>query len=192
MDGAADARSCSRGASARAGSATRATRSLWKQVDEHRRRGALGGALRAARASSSGSFVARSSSTGSRRGEDIDFVQAGSEAFDPTYLTVGFARRLATYKRLNLLVHDAERALSLLDHDRPLQFVFAGKAHPLDDAAKAFAQRMFDLKRVPEVGNKVVFLEDYDLSHRHDRSSPAATCGSTCRARPSRRAGRAG
>ena len=98
------------------------------------------------------------------RGEDIDFVQAGREAFDETYLTVGFARRLATYKRLNLLVHDAERALSLLDHDRPLQFVFAGKAHPLDDAAKAFAQRMFELKRVPEVGNKVVFLEDYDLS----------------------------
>jgi len=98
------------------------------------------------------------------RGEDIDFVQAGRDAFDPTYLTLGFARRLATYKRLNLLVHDAERAISLLDHDRPLQLVFAGKAHPLDDAAKAFAQRMFDLKRVPEVGNKVVFLEDYDLS----------------------------
>ncbi|HEY8081109.1 MAG TPA: alpha-glucan family phosphorylase [Acidimicrobiales bacterium] len=98
------------------------------------------------------------------RGEDIDFIQAGRDAFDPTFLTLGFARRLATYKRLNLLVHDAERAISLLDHDRPLQFVFAGKAHPMDDAAKAFAQRMFDLKRVPEVGNKVVFLEDYDLS----------------------------
>jgi starch phosphorylase len=98
------------------------------------------------------------------RGEDIDFVLSGEDSFDPTYLTVGFARRLATYKRLNLLVHDAERAISLLDHDRPLQFVFAGKAHPMDDAAKAFAQRMFDLKRVPEVGNKVVFLEDYDLS----------------------------
>ena len=98
------------------------------------------------------------------RGEDIDFVQAGRDAFDPHYLTIGFARRLATYKRLNLLVHNVERALSLLNHDRPLQFVFAGKAHPLDDAAKAFAQRMFDLKRVPEVGNRVVFLEDYDLS----------------------------
>ena len=98
------------------------------------------------------------------RGEDIDFVQAGPHAFDPSYLTLGFARRLATYKRLNLLVHNAERAISLLDHDRPLQLVFAGKAHPLDDSAKAFAQRMFDLKRVPEVGNKVVFLEDYDLS----------------------------
>jgi len=98
------------------------------------------------------------------RGEDTDFVEAGRDAFDPTYLTLGFARRLATYKRLNLLVYNAERALSLLDHDRPIQLVFAGKAHPLDDAAKAFAQRMFDLKRVPEVGNKVVFLEDYDLA----------------------------
>jgi len=98
------------------------------------------------------------------RGEDIDFVQAGRDAFDPTYLTVGFARRLATYKRLNLLVHNVDRAIAMLDHDRPLQFIFAGKAHPLDDAAKAFAQRMFDLKRVPDVGNRVVFLEDYDLS----------------------------
>ena len=98
------------------------------------------------------------------RGEDIDFVQAGRDAFDPTFLTLGFARRLATYKRLNLLVHNVERAISLLNHDRPLQFVFAGKAHPLDDAAKAFAQRMFELKRVPEVGNRVVFLEDYDLN----------------------------
>jgi glycogen phosphorylase len=98
------------------------------------------------------------------RGEDIDFVEAGRDAFDPDYLTLGFARRLATYKRLNLLIHDAERALSLLDHGQPIQLVFAGKAHPQDDAAKVFAQRMFDLKRVPEVGNKVVFLEDYDLS----------------------------
>jgi starch phosphorylase len=98
------------------------------------------------------------------RGEDIDFVQSGRDAFDPTFLTIGFARRLATYKRLNLIVHNVERAISLLNHDRPLQFVFAGKAHPLDDAAKAFAQRMFELKRVPEVGNRVVFLEDYDLS----------------------------
>jgi starch phosphorylase len=98
------------------------------------------------------------------RGEDIDFVQAGAEAFDPSFLTVGFARRLATYKRLSLLLHDATRALDLLDHDRPAQFVFAGKAHPLDDAAKAIAQRMFELKRSPGVGNRVVFIEDYDLS----------------------------
>ncbi len=81
----------------------------------------------------------------------------------PEFLTIGFARRLATYKRLNLLVHDATRALALLDHDRPMQLVFAGKAHPLDDGAKAIAQRMFELKRSPAVGNRVVFVEDYDL-----------------------------
>jgi len=98
------------------------------------------------------------------RGEDIDYVQAGAEAFDPSFLTIGFARRLATYKRLNLILHDTPRALDLLDHDRPAQFVFAGKAHPLDDAAKAIAQRMFALRRSPGVGNRVVFIEDYDLS----------------------------
>jgi len=89
---------------------------------------------------------------------------AGAEAFDPSFLTIGFARRLATYKRLNLILHDTPRALDLLDHDRPAQFVFAGKAHPLDDAAKAIAQRMFALRRSPGVGNRVVFIEDYDLS----------------------------
>jgi starch phosphorylase len=98
------------------------------------------------------------------RGEDIDFVQAGAEAFDPSFLTIGFARRLATYKRLNLILYDAARAVALLDHERPAQFVFAGKAHPLDDAAKAIAKRMFELKRSPGVGNRVVFIEDYDLS----------------------------
>jgi starch phosphorylase len=97
------------------------------------------------------------------RGEDIDFVQAAANAFDPDHLTIGFARRLATYKRLNLLVHDTTRALGLLDHDQPLQLVFAGKAHPLDDGAKAIAQRMFSLKRAPTVGHRVVFIEDYDL-----------------------------
>jgi starch phosphorylase len=97
------------------------------------------------------------------RGEDIDFVQAGAAAFDPGFLTIGFARRLAAYKRLHLLVHDAARALGLLDHDRPMQLVFAGKAHPNDDGAKAIAQNMFALKRSPAVGNRVVFVEDYDL-----------------------------
>ncbi len=98
------------------------------------------------------------------RGEDIDFVQAGADAFDPSFLTIGFARRLATYKRLNLVLHDTARALELLDHDQPTQFVFAGKAHPLDDAAKAIARDMFALKHAPEIRNRVVFIEDYDLS----------------------------
>jgi starch phosphorylase len=97
------------------------------------------------------------------RGEDIAYVQAAANAFDPDCLTIGFARRLATYKRLNLLVHDSARALALLDHDQPLQLVFAGKAHPLDDTAKAIARHMFELKRAPAVNHRVVFVEDYDL-----------------------------
>jgi starch phosphorylase len=98
------------------------------------------------------------------RGEDIDFVQAAANAFDPSSLTIGFARRLATYKRLSLILYDVSRAFDLLDHVQPAQFVFAGKAHPLDDAAKAIAQRMFALKRSPGVDDRVVFVEDYDLS----------------------------
>jgi starch phosphorylase len=98
------------------------------------------------------------------RGEDLDFVQAGAEAFDPSFLTIGFARRLATYKRLDLILHPAARALELLDHDKPTQLVLAGKAHPLDDAAKAIAQHLFALRRSPGVGNRIVFVEDYDLS----------------------------
>jgi len=98
------------------------------------------------------------------RGEDLDFVEAGAVAFDPSYLTIGFARRLATYKRLDLLLHPAARGLELLNHDQPTQFVFAGKAHPLDDAAKAIAQHMFSLKNEPGLGNRAVFIEDYDLS----------------------------
>ena len=98
------------------------------------------------------------------RGEDLDFARAGAEAFDPSFLTVGFARRLATYKRLDLLLHPAARALELLNHDQPTQFIFAGKAHPLDDAAKAIAQHMFALKSSPGVANRAVFIEDYDLS----------------------------
>jgi starch phosphorylase len=97
------------------------------------------------------------------RGEDIDFVHAGDISFDPGYLTIGFARRLATYKRLHLLVHHAARTLDLLDHDRPVQILFAGKAHPLDDAAKAVAQRMFALKRSDQAQNRIVFVEDYDM-----------------------------
>ncbi len=97
------------------------------------------------------------------RGEDLDLVQAGAEAFDPSFLTVGFARRLATYKRLDLLLRPEARGLELLNHDQPTQFVFAGKAHPLDDAAKAVAQHVFALKSSPGVRSRAVFIEDYDL-----------------------------
>src|SRR4051794_12149805 len=70
------------------------------------------------------------------RGEARGYVEAGARAFDPDALTIGFARRLATYKRLDLLLQDPERALALLNGERPVQIVIAGKAHPRDDPGK--------------------------------------------------------
>ncbi len=66
-------------------------------------------------------------------------------------LTVGFARRIASYKRFGLLAADPVRALALLAGDHPLQLVLAGKAHPNDDLAKASVQRLFELKGMPAV-----------------------------------------
>ncbi|MGK2948523.1 MAG: alpha-glucan family phosphorylase [Acidimicrobiales bacterium] len=99
-----------------------------------------------------------------RRGEGIDYVEAAQSGFDPDRLTIGFARRLATYKRLYLLSLRPERALRVIGGDRPAQFVFAGKAHPLDDSAKHIVRDLFQLKGAPEVADRVAFLEDYDLS----------------------------
>lgn len=97
------------------------------------------------------------------RGEQIDYVRAAARAFDPEVLTIGFARRLATYKRLSLLTFYPERALSIVGGDPPIQMLIAGKAHPLDDAGKGTVQRMFNLKNAQRVAERVVFLEDYDL-----------------------------
>ena len=98
-----------------------------------------------------------------RRGEPIDYIQA-PEHFDPEVLTLGFARRLAEYKRLHLLTYDAGRALRLLEGPRPLQLFFAGKAHPSDEGAKRIVQTMFALKSSPHVARRVAFLEDHDLA----------------------------
>ena len=97
------------------------------------------------------------------RGEAIDYVERAALAFDPGVLTLGFARRVASYKRLHLLVANAERALALLAGPRPLQLVIAGKAHPRDDGAKRIVQGIFALKNQPHAAARVVFLEDYDL-----------------------------
>jgi glycogen phosphorylase len=97
------------------------------------------------------------------RGDARHFVRAARHAFDGDVLTIGFARRVATYKRLNLLFQDPERALGLLSGDRPLQVLIAGKAHPKDDEGKRLVQRLFDLKDRPGAVERVVFLEDYDL-----------------------------
>lgn len=99
-----------------------------------------------------------------RRGEGLGYAEAVERTLDPDVLTIGFARRLATYKRLHLVIADAQRALALLSGDRPIQFLFAGRAHPQDDEAKRIVQTMFTLKGAEGVAGRVAFLEDYDLT----------------------------
>ena len=87
------------------------------------------------------------------------------ELLDPGALTIGFARRFATYKRANLLLAQSERLQALLlDADRPVQFVFAGKAHPADEAGKAMIQQIVNFARDLGVRHRFVFLDDYDIA----------------------------
>ncbi len=86
------------------------------------------------------------------------------DLFDPGVLTLGFARRFATYKRPNLLLHDPERLLRLLtDGERPVQLVLAGKAHPADQGGQALIQEWVRFSRRPEARPHVIFLSDYDM-----------------------------
>jgi starch phosphorylase len=98
-----------------------------------------------------------------RRGDTLDYASAATGGFDPARLTIGFARRLATYKRLHLVGLMPERALALVGGARPVQFVFAGKAHPADAEAKEVVRRLFVLKASPAVAGRAAFLEDYDI-----------------------------
>ena len=90
-------------------------------------------------------------------------IEAAARAFDPDVLTIGFARRTATYKRIGLLTHDPGRTLALLAGSQAVQFVLAGKAHPSDEDAKRVVQEMFGFKDAPNVAEHVVYLHDYDL-----------------------------
>jgi glycogen phosphorylase len=97
------------------------------------------------------------------RGDTREYVDAALRAFDAGGLTIGFARRVATYKRLGLLIRDPEWTVSLLGGERPVQVVLAGKAHPRDEEAKHSLQHLFGLKSAPVVGQRVAYLDDYDL-----------------------------
>jgi starch phosphorylase len=98
------------------------------------------------------------------RGEAASYVESALRVFDPTALTLGFARRVATYKRLHLLTRQLDRALRLLaNFERPVQLVIAGKAHPADREAKETLRSLFDLRNAPNVASRTVFIEDYDL-----------------------------
>ncbi|BBX72647.1 glycosyltransferase family 1 protein [Mycobacterium shinjukuense] len=86
-------------------------------------------------------------------------------AFDPNVLTVGFARRVPTYKRLTLMLRDPDRLERLLlDPDRPIQLVVAGKSHPADDGGKALIQQVVRFADRPEVRHRIAFLPNYDMS----------------------------
>jgi starch phosphorylase len=97
-------------------------------------------------------------------GASPEEVEGARHLFDPNALTLGFARRFATYKRPNLLLHDPQRLLHLLTNpERPVQLVLAGKAHPADQPGQALIQEWTRFIERPEVRPHVIFLSDYDI-----------------------------
>jgi starch phosphorylase len=97
-------------------------------------------------------------------GASAEAIDEAKHLFDPNALTLGFARRFATYKRPNLLLHDPERLLRLLTNpQRPVQLIIAGKAHPADEEGKALIQQWVHFIRRPETRPHVIFLSDYDM-----------------------------
>jgi starch phosphorylase len=91
-------------------------------------------------------------------------VAQAAEILNPDALTIGFARRYATYKRAALLLRDAERLINILgDKNRPVQIIFAGKAHPMDNPGKELIRQIIHFERQPEVRRRMVFIEDYDM-----------------------------
>jgi glycogen phosphorylase len=105
----------------------------------------------------------RSMQTRIAASERADYIEAASTMFDPSSLTIGFARRVAGYKRWNLLLTDQQRLLRLINNEeRPVQFVFAGKAHPQDEGSKSVLQQLAQWKYDVAVRQRAVFLEDYD------------------------------
>ncbi len=99
---------------------------------------------------------------------DPEQVLTAGTFLDPDALTIGFARRFATYKRATLLFYDMERLKVLLHNPyRPLQIVFAGKAHPADEPGKHLIQHIYNLAKDPAFGGRIAFVEDYDMHVAH-------------------------
>jgi starch phosphorylase len=100
-----------------------------------------------------------------RRFESREALQRLAKVMSPDALTIGFARRFATYKRANLILSDIESLASMVnDPKRPVQFVFAGKAHPNDEPGKRVLQQIAELMRNGQFTDKFVFVEDYDIN----------------------------
>jgi len=108
---------------------------------------------------------ARAIEQAERRGEPLELRQRLGRILSPDALTIGFARRFATYKRANLILTDMEVLASLAnDAKRPVQFVFAGKAHPRDEPGKRILQQVAHLMRDRQFADRFVFVEDYDIN----------------------------
>ena len=100
-----------------------------------------------------------------RRGECDEAVEAARNILDPNILTIGFARRFATYKRADLIMGDIDRLAAMVnDPNRPIQLVFAGKAHPADEPGKQLIKKIANLRHDPRFANRVAFVEDYDIN----------------------------
>jgi starch phosphorylase len=100
-----------------------------------------------------------------RRNESPETLQSLARVLSLDALTIGFARRFATYKRADLILGEIEKLASMVnDPKRPVQFVFAGKAHPRDDPGKRVLQRIAQLTRDPQFAERFVFVEDYDIN----------------------------
>ncbi len=100
-----------------------------------------------------------------RRGVSPEEIRKAGEALDPDALTIGFARRFATYKRANLLLRNPERLRRILSSvDRPIQFLVAGKAHPADGGGKDLIRNIIHFTRQSDVGYKICFIENYDMN----------------------------
>lgn len=100
-----------------------------------------------------------------RRAESDEVIEAARNILSPNILTIGFGRRFATYKRANLLFNDLDRIAAILgNQDRPVQVIFAGKAHPKDEPGKKFIQEIANLRHDPRFAGRVTFIEDYDIN----------------------------
>jgi len=99
------------------------------------------------------------------RGTPNPEIELANEALDPEVLTIGFARRFATYKRATLFLMNPERLTRILTReDMPVQFIIAGKAHPQDTQAKELIRKLIHYAREPEVRSRIIFIEDYDIN----------------------------
>ncbi|MHB1857646.1 MAG: alpha-glucan family phosphorylase, partial [Acidobacteriaceae bacterium] len=100
-----------------------------------------------------------------RRGESPETLRNLGKVLSPDALTIGFARRFATYKRANLILADIEKLATMVnDPNRPVQFLFAGKAHPHDEPGKRMLQQIAEMMRDSNFAHKLVFIEDYDIN----------------------------